>query len=312
MNSAGMRSAIKRTAKEMAPVTKKGTKKMQKTQTNEDFNTLRASEKKKHNSAHTADNGKDAPEGKRKLLLKLGPLVSGRLVRRPSRQNRSPYCCDVDLGGGSEVVAHCPMLGLGGQLVPGVRVSLTVSRPGGATSHAVQLVEGGGGVWVGAHPALGNTLARALLQGELGQQLLGGPLQSLQAEVTLPHCQEEGLVHSEDQTDDSKESNKKKGKKPTKGVENKKEEKIRADFVLNGDLVVEVKSVVCAAGEEGSEIEGEVKRMTGAVAAEFPVGRQGQIWQGNKVVSARCIKHLRHLSAIAAGQDPLVTTKPIN
>ena len=306
-----MRSAIKRTAKETVSVTKKETKKMKKTQNNEDFNIRGASAKKK---AHTADHDKDADaaEGTGKLLFKLGPLVAGRLIRRPSRQNRSPYCCDVELGGGSEVVAHCPMLGLGGQLGPGVRVGLTASRPGGATSHSVQLVEGGGGVWVGAHPALGNTLARTLLQEELGQQLLEGPLQSLQAEVTLPHFQEEVSVHSEDQTDDSKESNKKKVKKSIKRVENKKEEKIRADFVLNGDMVVEVKSVVCAAGGEGSGIEGEVKRMTGAVTAEFPVGRRGQTWQGNQVVSARCIKHLRHLSAIATGQDPLVTIKPTN
>ena len=55
---------------------------------------------------------------------------------------------------------------------------MSLSKPGGKTSHSVQLVrveevECGreGGVWVGANPQLGNRVARALLE----QVLLAQP-----------------------------------------------------------------------------------------------------------------------------------------
>ena len=40
----------------------------------------------------------------------------------------------------SKVIAHAPMLDLGGLIKPGTIVRMTESKPGGKTSHAVQLV----------------------------------------------------------------------------------------------------------------------------------------------------------------------------
>ena len=39
-----------------------------------------------------------------------------------------------------KVIAHAPMLDLGGLIKPGTIVRMTESKPGGKTSHAVQLV----------------------------------------------------------------------------------------------------------------------------------------------------------------------------
>ena len=39
-----------------------------------------------------------------------------------------------------QVIAHAPMLDLGGLIKPGSIVRMTESKPGGKTSHAVQLV----------------------------------------------------------------------------------------------------------------------------------------------------------------------------
>ena len=94
---------------------------------------------------------------------------------------------------------------------------------------------------------------------------------------------------------------------------------VRADFVVGrtvvegvveGGTVVEVKSCVCAdyhrdtappASKKdryvtvSSTVEAGEYRRTGL----FPIGKRGQEWQGQKVVSARCVKHLRHLAHIA-------------
>jgi len=77
-----------------------------------------------------------------KPLLSLAQLYQGVVVRRPSLHNKSPYVADVTLDEGStEVIAHAPMLDLGGLIKPGTAVRMTKSKPGGKTSHAVQLVQ---------------------------------------------------------------------------------------------------------------------------------------------------------------------------
>ena len=110
-------------------------------------------------------------------LLSLGKLVQGTLVRRPSEHNKSPYVADVSLGG-REVMAHAPMLDLGGILMPGAVVRMKESKPGGKTTHSIQLVaadaSSGAATWIGANPNLGNAVAKALIQGEhLTKALLG-------------------------------------------------------------------------------------------------------------------------------------------
>ena len=77
-----------------------------------------------------------------KSLLSIGTLYQGVVVRRPSEHNKSPYVADVTLEeDGKEIIAHAPMLDLGGLLKPGSVVRMTKSKPGGKTSHAIQLVK---------------------------------------------------------------------------------------------------------------------------------------------------------------------------
>jgi len=89
---------------------------------------------------------------------------------------------------------------------------------------------------------------------------------------------------------------------------------VRADFVVD-DAVVEVKSCVCADYQKDSAPRSTKKDRYVIVSSDaetgkyvrtglFPIGRQGQAYEGEKVVSARCIKHLRHLAHLASsGKD---------
>ena len=92
------------------------------------------------------------------------------------------------------------------------------------------------------------------------------------------------------------------------------EDTVRSDFVVNEKVVVEVKSCVCADYQKDTAPQRQKKDRYVTVVSEdspktyqksgiFPIGRPGQKFEGQKVVSERCIKHLRHLSKIAQGKD---------
>ena len=132
---------------------------------------------------------------------------------------------DVKLDdGGNEVIAHAPMLDLGGLIKPGTVVRMKKSKPGGKTSHSIQLVGvnevecgnvPGTMTWIGANPNLGNSVAKQLIeQGHITAALLGGDDSKIQSEVKMKS--QEG------------------------------EDTVRSDFVINEKVVVEVKSCVCA------------------------------------------------------------------
>jgi len=232
---------------------------------------------------------KNASEESSKPLVSLGKLFQGRVLRRPSQHNRSPYVADVKLDdGGEEVIAHAPMLDLGGLIKPGTVVRMRESKPGGKTSHSIQLVgvkdHRGNTTWIGANPNLGNMVAKELIQqGHITEALLGDSNSSItkvQSEVTMP-------------------------KSPKKDESN-----VRSDFVVNETVVVEVKSCVCSDyPKEGAPPSDKKDRYVTVVSDEpatkyqragiFPIGRPGQKFEGKTVVSERCIKHLRHLSEIA-------------
>ena len=232
-----------------------------------------------------------------KSLLSLGKLVQGTVLQRPSKYNKSPYVADVRLDeGAKEVIAHAPMLDLGGLIKPGTTVRMTESKPGGKTSHAIQLV-GFNEVssdkkeittWIGAHPSLGNAVAKALIEGDhITHSLLDD---SINANVTK--VQSEVTMRSEDDKNT-----------------------VRSDFVVNEKVVVEVKSCVCADYHRSSVpefskndryvtvISNEDRLTKYQRAGLFPIGKRAQNFEGEKVVSERCIKHLRHLAKIAKGED---------
>ncbi|MBE9154435.1 DNA/RNA nuclease SfsA [Cyanobium sp. LEGE 06113] len=117
------------------------------------------------------------------LILELGPLVEGVLLKRYKR-----FLADVQLQDGSVVTAHCPNTGpMTGVLQPGGRVLLrhapSPSRKLAWTWEQAE-VEGADGqpVWVGINTALPNRLVRAAIEaGCLEPQL--GPIGAIRAEV---------------------------------------------------------------------------------------------------------------------------------
>ena len=130
--------------------------------------------------------------------------------------------------------------------------------------------------WIGANPGLGNKIAKALIENSHVTEAIFGDskktVEKLKAEVTMPS------------TDES--------------------ETIRSDFVINDSIVVEVKSCVCADYQKErappfdkkdryvtviSKDEDNLYKKSGL----FPIGKRGQNFEGQKVVSERCIKHLR-------------------
>ena len=140
--------------------------------------------------------------------------------------------------------------------------------------------------WIGANPGLGNKIAKALIEsGHITEAILGDSkktVEKLQAEVTMPS-------HEGSDT-------------------------VRSDFVVNDSVVVEVKSCVCADYQKDKAPAVDKKDRYVTVISEdsedlykktalFPIGKRAQNFQGQKVVSERCIKHLRHLAKIARGEE---------
>ena len=271
-----MRSAIKRAAKTSLRA--------------EAIKKSKALPKQSQRKTKTLKNDSEKP------LLSLGSLVQGTVLQRPSKHNKSPYVADVKLDDeGEEVIAHAPMLDLGGLIKPGTVVRLTKSKPGGKTSHAIQLVgfkEIGCDkdqiiTWIGAHPSLGNAVAKVLLEGNyISNDVLGN-----QNKSSITKVQSEVTMRSD--TEDT----------------------VRSDFVVNEKVVVEVKSCVCADYHKSSAPQiGKKDRYVTVISNEdkfedykraglFPIGKRAQNFENGKVVSGRCIKHLRHLSRIAQGRD---------
>jgi hypothetical protein len=143
-----------------------------------------ASRSTSRNASSNAAKASDAAKADESALLDLGPLEEGVLVCRPSSRNRSPYVGDVRLvsgpNEGTTCVTHLPNLDSGGKCRPGVRLLCrrqpgvgpdTVGKFGTPKCELVcQLLRceepenAPGGVWVSAHPAIGEKLTQALMQ----------------------------------------------------------------------------------------------------------------------------------------------------
>ena len=233
-------------------------------------------------------------------LLELGPsLVRAIVVRRPSERNRSPYVGDVRLPDGRIAMAHMPALDMGGKCVAGAEVLLKVAvdrkgRPVGADAlgkhgtpkceYIMQLLRVEdpenahlGGCWVGAHPSIGEKVAAALLGAGALDAALGSSLVGVQREVANPA-----------------------------GCD------MRCDFVATGACgrrwVIEVKTVVdsdynpaTAPSRKGCVFLGHT--VPYERAAIFPWGNARQKGlDGERVVSARAIKHVHELALLARGE----------
>ena len=262
-------------------------------------------------------------------LLSLGSadLVEAVFVRRPSARNKSPYVADIRLSDGREAIAHCPSMDMGGKLKLGVKVLVRTAvdkagKPVGSEAMGkfgtpkcefIMLLLRceepenmfSGGCWVGAHPSLGEQIADSLLRSGRLNEELGGTITQVQREVTA-----------------------------VAGTD------MRCDFLLtledNSRIVLEVKTVVDtdynpalqapstdlmasveasspsttpkgkkAKADQACVFLGRPERTGGRYSrsAIFPWGRSAQIGpEGEKVVSARAIKHVREFMAIVKGE----------
>ena len=240
----------------------------------------------------------------RRLLFSLAEndeLIKAKFVCRPSKRNRSPYVADVQLiDEDREAIAHVPSLAMGGKCVPGATLLLRPARDRKGVKVAATAVSPKFGTpkcefiaqllyvdesslspslypptWVGAHPSLGERIAESWLRNNLVDGI--PPVSNLQTQVRNP-C----------------------------GAD------MRSDFLLHHTdgtkRLVEVKTVVDT-DYSSSAPPGHMKcRFLSEVTPYertgiFPWGNSNQKGpDGEKVVSARAIKHVRELTQIAQGK----------
>ena len=237
------------------------------------------------------------------LLLTLPEdIVLGTLIGRPSKRNRSPYVADVVLESEQrEVIVHVPNLDMGGKCIPGVHLLLKPARDKKGTlvgpnvvnskfgtpkcEYIAQLLRvdesalGYESTWVGAHPQLGEQIAEQLIH----RNLLGPDF------PTVLHYQRE--------------------------VRNIAGTNMRADFVIHHTdperphRILEVKTVVdtdyalSRVPTNGVKCVYTNDSIPYKRTAIFPWGQSNQQGpDGERVVSARAIKHVQELTKIARGK----------
>ena len=231
------------------------------------------------------------------LLSLPDDVVVGLLRNRPSKRNRSPYVADVFLEAEQrEAIAHVPNLDMGGKCVPGAKLLLKPARdrkgnlvgkdavsPKYGTpkcefiAQLLRVDESALGyepTWVGAHPSLGERIAEELV----GQNLLGPDFPTV--------------------------------KSFKREVRNIGGSNMRADFLIqheDEDLpprVLEVKTVVDTDYSVSSVPDRQKCVFTSDQSpyqrtAIFPWGQSNQKGpDGEKVVSARAIKHVQELTKL--------------
>lgn len=272
-----------------------------------------SSSKRSRASALERDDDGTTPRSVSKAsLVELGALERCAVVRRPSARNASPYVADVERGETKTIaIAHAPNLDSGGKFRAGAEV--LCSRQPGVDANTLgtrgkpkcELVTrllrceerenaALGGVWVSAHPSLVEKIAKGLIEGgALDARLHGSPVErdGVSAQTTMKRRKTESASNN-----------------------------YRPDFVLNhkdgSRTILEVKQVVDT--DYSREFVEERARLQAphpvyspsgsapyARAGIFPWGKRGQKGpDGEKVVSARAIEHLRELTELA--KDPNV------
>ena len=229
-------------------------------------------------------------------------VIIGELRCRPSKRNRSPYVADVFIESENrEAIVHVPNLDMGGKSVPGVKMLLKPARdrkgnlvgkdavsPKYGTpkcefiAQLLRVDESSLGyepIWVGAHPNLGERIAEQLVE----RNLLGSEFPKV--------------------------------KSFQREVRNIAGTNMRADFVIQHEdtklkpRILEVKTVVDT-DYAASKVPTGLKcvftsdDIPYSRTAIFPWGQSNQKGpDGEKVVSARAIKHVQELTNIAQGKQ---------
>jgi len=238
-----------------------------------------------------------------KVLLELDPeCVRATLVNRPSKRNRSPYVADIFVPSiEREAICHVPNLDMGGKCVSGVQMLVKPQRdpktkalvgPNAVSSKygtpkcefVAQLLYVNDAVlhesykpaWVGANPSLGESIAKNLLE-----------------QGHLDEIWNSKVISTKTQVSKLGDTN------------------MRADFVVTHEngrkRVIEVKTVVDTDYCADLPLPAKVKCLfTNNAAPEnykrsaiFPWGKCNQKGpNGEKVVSARAIKHVMELTSL--------------
>ncbi|VEU37588.1 unnamed protein product [Pseudo-nitzschia multistriata] len=253
------------------------------------------------NNSQSKGSGNADTVGSNLLLSLPEDTIVAELRKRPSRRNRSPYVGDVWLEDEQrEAIVHLPNLDMGGKCVPGAKLLLKPARdkkgnlvgkdavnPKYGTPKCefiAQLLRydesdlGYEPAWVGAHPSLGEKIAEELV----GRNLLGPEFPKV--------------------------------KSYKREVRNVGGTDMRADFLVEHEdsslppRILEVKTVVDtdyskAAIPDRSKCiftsDEEPYRRT----AIFPWGSSKQKGpDGEAVVSARAIKHVRELTRMISDE----------
>jgi len=249
-------------------------------------------------------------------LTESDDLVSVTLVQRPSKRNRSPYVADVllnDDGGSSgsssssrEVICHVPNLDIGGKCIPGAMMLVKPARDRqgmlvGSTavspkygtpkcefiSQLLCVDETKIGysppTWVGAHPSLGEKIAEQLLERNCLYPRLP-KIESFQREVRNiggSDMRADFLIHFAKDDDSGT---------PHKPCVLEVKTVVDTDFAPDR-LPDRTKCVFVGQAQPYQR------------AGIFPWGQSNQKGpNGEKVVSARAIKHVRELTKLAKGE----------
>ncbi|KAL7520050.1 hypothetical protein ACHAWX_004802 [Stephanocyclus meneghinianus] len=281
------------------------------------------------------------------LLFHLGTLTRGTLTKRPSTQIKSPYVADVSILPTTDrhkpaiVQAHAPALDVGGMCVPGSEVCMSSRPPGGKTSHAIELVRSDAptikndesGVWVGAHPRLGEMIAREVLRRGLLRDALPlrdglmklGPVNQFIDGITQGQTEERGTYDNISNGRADSETQSEKLRISLKEQVTLGDSRVDFQITIHDPItnkshrvIFEVKNVVCADYEKGTEpiksgpnhcviVAPPSEENAGANTsyqrtALFPWAKsRSQTFEGKKVCSSRALKHLRNLQFLADG-----------
>ena len=202
-------------------------------------------------------------------------LVEAEVLRRPSQRNRSPYVADIQLAGGREAICHVPSLDLGGKCVAG---STILVKPALDTK----------GNLVGpdaVNPWHGTPAASSTASSPSSRELAPPPVSLGEMAVAPAAVARLGEVWTGDRA---------KGD-PPRGHGPAARTCARICRVRFGRLRARGKTVVDASVDAVSP-----PRRSQDLAALFPWGKQNQKGpDGERVVSARAIKHVDALAAIA-------------
>eukprot|EP00941_MAST-03F_sp_MAST-3F-sp1_P000778 g778.t1 len=250
------------------------------------------------------------------------PLVKGTIKCRPSVRNRSPYVGDVLLEDGRVAIVHMPCLDMGGKCRAGATVLMRpavdrkTKKPVGPNAVSKKYntprcefilsllyckePENGDGVWVGAHPSIGEKTAASLLESGALDDEFAMPVTKFQREVVHvcgTDMRTDFLLHHKDGSKTCLEVKTVVDTDFDPDIKHADFEK--DDGVVNDDV----------GGKKNKKKKKKKKiRFYGSSkpyvrAGIFPWGNSNQKGpDGEKVVSARAIKHVRELTAIASGE----------